>query len=267
MSEKIMDIIILNWNRKNYTEKTIENVIARTTIPHSLILVDNNSTEESGVRQYLDTVKGNKHTVEVKHVRNSVNYGVGGGRNTGLMVASGDYLVTLDDDVLIPKDWDVLMAQACDKIPKLGITGINVEPFKFPVRMINGVRMRPKAGNLGGACLCLPSRVFKRVGFYMSENIYGHEDAEMRCRLDLCKLVSAYVEPRGIHLDDDKMKNYRVAKNKAHVKGSLQLAAMSQFRRKLQIQLKETGSLYVPFNPENFKPVDGNIFINDLVKK
>jgi glycosyltransferase involved in cell wall biosynthesis len=267
MSDKLMSIMVLNWNRLHYTKQTVERILNATKVPHELIFIDNNSTEESGVRQYLRKVKGNHLTRDIKYVFNDRNFGVGGGRNTGLLVAEGDYLVNIDDDVLVPNRWDVLMKEACDKVPKLGLTGINVEPFNFPVKVVNGVRMRPKAGNLGGACLCLPRRTFKCLGFYMYDNIYGMEDVEMKCRLDLMGLVSAYVEPDGKHIDNDSLKAYRSKKNDAHTGGSIQLGALAQFRRKLQAQLKDTGSLYVPFRREDFNPVDKEIFVNDLIKK
>jgi len=81
------------------------------------------------------------------------------------------------------------------------------------------------------------------------------------------ELMSAYIKPSGIHLDDDSLKVYRKIKNEAHVRGSKQLSAMAQFRKKLQAQLNETGSLYVPFNPNNFNPVDVSDFTNELIKK
>lgn len=267
MAEKLMSIMVLNWNRAHYTKQTVERILQNTTIPHELIFIDNNSTEESGVRQYLKSVKGNAHTKAIKYVFNDLNFGVGGGRNTGLLVAEGEYLVNIDDDVLVPAKWDVLLKQACDKVPGLGLTGVNVEPFKFPVKVVNGVRLRPKAGNLGGACLCMPRRIFKRIGFYMADNIYGMEDVEMKCRLDLVKLISAYIEPKGVHIDNDSLKEYRAKKNDAHTGGSIQLGALAQFRRRLNVHLKETGNVYVPFDPKDFKPVDKEIFVNDLVKK
>jgi len=203
--------------------------------------VDNGSAD--GTREYLKEVKTNAE--KVTYVFNDKNLGVAGGRNSGLVHAQGDYLVTIDDDVLVPDKWDILMADACDKIPALGITGVNVEPFKFPVQEINGVRVRPKNGNLGGACLCLPKRVFKRVGYYNTFGQYGHEDAAMYWRLRHLGLMGAYIEPKGIHLDVDKDKEYRVAKNKVHKKGSKELSGLAQFRA----MIAKTGNVYVPYIP------------------
>lgn len=266
MSKNIMSIMVLSWNRLHYTKQTIERILQTTTTPNELILIDNNSTEESGVRQYLRTVKGNAKTQNIKHVFNDRNFGVGGGRNTGLLVAEGDYLVNIDDDVWVPDRWDSLFKQACDKVSNLGITGVNVEPHKYPAKVINGVRLCSKAGNLGGACLCIPRRVFEKIGFYMAGSIYGMEDAEMKCRLDIVKLLSAYIEPRGKHLDADEMKEYRQLKNAAHIGGSIQRGALAQFRRNLIDQHSKTGSVYVPFDPKTFSPVDEDIFTNDIIK-
>ncbi|KKM19917.1 hypothetical protein LCGC14_1650790 [marine sediment metagenome] len=262
MPNGLMSIIILNWNRLELSKRTISRIIAITTMPHELILVDNCSADESGVRQYLDTIKGNEHTKKIIRLYNSKNLGVGGGRNSGLVVASGDYLVTIDDDIHVPAKWDVLMADACDKIPRLGITGVNVEPTKFRVREINGARVCPKDGNLGGGCLCLPRRVFKRVGYYNYFSTYGHEDAAMYYRLRYLKLLNMYIEPRGLHMDKDADKAYRKAKNNAHAKNSMQLCALSLYRR----DMGKTGDAYVSFDP-NFDPDDLKIFTSDLIMK
>jgi len=260
MSDKLMSIVILNWNRAHYTKQTLECIIEKTTVPHELIFVDNGSVD--GTREYLKSMEHKTNAERVIYQFNNKNLGVAGGRNSGLIHASGDYLVTIDDDVTVPDQWDVLMTQACDKIPKLGITGVNVEPRDFPVKDVNGMKVRPKNGNLGGACLCIPRRVFKRVGYYNYFNTYGHEDAAMYFRLAHIGLMSAYIVPRGVHLDNDADKDYRMAKNDAHKKGSIQLRALSKYLQ----YMRSTGDVYVSFDPD-FDPDDLKIFTNELIMK
>lgn len=257
-----MSIVVLNWNRLHYTKQTVERIIEATTIPHELIFVDNNSYEESGVRQYLKSLEDKTNAEKITYVFNDKNLGVAGGRNSGLVHATGDYLVTIDDDVWVPDSWDKLMAEACDKIPGLGITGVNVEPSNYAVKTISDVSIRPKNGNLGGACLCIPRRVFKRVGYYNYFSTYGHEDCAMFYRLRQINLMSAYIVPRGKHLDVDADKAYRAAKNDAHKKGSIQLQELSKYLQ----YMRSTGDVHVSFDP-NFEPTDLKIFTNDLIKK
>ena len=73
-------------------------------------------------------------------------------------------------------------------------------------------------------------------------------------------LISAYIEPKGIHLDVDADKAYRKAKNNAHAKGSVQLRALAAYRAELQ----RTKNPYVPFDP-NYDPEDLKVFTTDLI--
>lgn len=259
---KLMSIMILNWNRLHYTKRTLEKIIERTTVPHELIFIDNGSKD--GTIEYLISMKNKTNAVKTKYIFNEKNLGVSAGRNSGLIVAEGDYLVNIDDDVIVPKAWDILMATACDKIPKLGITGVNVEGSKYPIKTINGVRVQQKNGNLGGACLCLPKRVFDRIGYYNTEfGQYGMEDNIMFDRLRRLGLISAYIEPKGHHIDKDEDKQYRAAKSKIQSRGSPQMQMLGKLRRKL----KETGNVYVPYTPydPDQDPKEYTKFDNDLI--
>jgi len=270
MSEKLLAIIVLNWNRLHYTKQTMECLIKKTTVPHVFVLVDNNSTDASGIRPYLSSITtANTKAKQVIHVFNSKNLGVPGGRNSGIYAVEQaglkpEYLMTIDDDVIVPDNYDIQLTQACDKIPSLGITGINVEPVKYTARDINGVKVRPKTeGNLGGACLCLPRRVFARVGYYKVYGQYGLEDSDMHVRLKKIGLMGAYIDSRGIHLDEDKDKVYRKVKDRAHKKGSTQLKAFVAART----QYEQTGNVFVPYMPydpddpkwANYESFDGTI--------
>ena len=272
MADKLMSIIILNWNRKIYSKQTIECIIKKTTVPHVLVLVDNFSAPESGVKEYLSSInKSNTNAQDVIYVFNDKNLGVSGGRNSGIYEAVEkrqlpiEYIFNIDDDILVPDNYDKILCEICDKVPKIGITGINVEPTKYPIVDINGVKIQLKsAGNLGGAALCLPKRVFKRVGYYGfgKGTLYGHEDSFMRSKLDILGLISAYIPARGVHLDTDQDKAYRAAKNRAHQKGSDQLKELSQSA----LAMRKSGNVYTPYTPPDlYNPVDSGIFTNNLI--
>ena len=90
MSDKLMSIVMLNWNRMHYSKQTLESIITKTTIPHELIFVDNGS--EDGTREYLKSMGDKTNAEKITYIFNDKNFGVAGGRNSGLAVASGDYL-------------------------------------------------------------------------------------------------------------------------------------------------------------------------------
>jgi len=268
MSKKILSIIVLSWNRPKYTRQTIECLLKKTTVPNELILVDNNSDESTGVKKYLNSVTGNKYTENIIHVFNKANRGVAGGRNSGIHVCSGEYIFNIDDDILVPDNYDKMMIDACDKIAKLGVVGISVEPFKYPKATMNGVPVRIKSvGNINGAALCLPRRVFKIVGYYNSfgTNLYSHEDAYLSYVLKHLGLIGVYIPPRGVHLDKDLDKEYRKAKNKTHVKGSPELSSLSG----AVMLMKKTNNVYTPYTEFGLdkQPDTHTKFDNDLILK
>jgi len=271
MTNKLMSVIVLSWNRLEYTKLTIENIIKRTTVPHILVLVDNNSAKETGVNDYLHSItKSNTNAEDVLYVDNLKNLGVAGGRNSGICAVEQskyeqEYIFNIDDDIIVPENYDKRIVEICNKVPKIGLTGINVEPNKYPIVTINGIKVQIKsAGNLGGAALAIPRRVFKRTGYYGFGNgtLYGHEDSYLRSKLDILGLISAYIPGRGTHLDKYKDKAYRVAKNNAHKKGSIQLRELS----KSVIEMRKTGNVYTPYiGPDIYTPVDEDIFTADLI--
>lgn len=246
----MLSIIVLNYNRIQYTKQTVQNLIDQTAVEHEFIFVDNGSVD--GTREYLKSLQGKTNAKQIKYVFNERNFGVAGGRNSGMRVAEGDYLMTIDDDILVPYNYDRLLIEACDKIPDLGITGVCVEPEKkkytYPITDVNGVKMRKKkGGNLGGGCLCMPRRVFKKVGYFAPDFVYGGEDCDMYIRLCMLNLRSLYVVPFGKHIDKRDNAKYERIKRKAHSKSSSQFAKVGEN----EITYKKTGVVHRGYKEPN----------------
>lgn len=243
----MLSIIVLNYNRLEYTKQTVENLIEKTTVPHEFIFVDNGSID--GTRDYLKGLcKGKTNAERIRYIFNKENYGVAGGRNCGLRIAAGDYLMTIDDDILVPDDYDKCIIEVCDNVPDLGITGISVEGVKRTyIQNINGINIRRKNGNLGGGCLCLPRRVFNKVGYYRPDFVYGGEDCDMFIRLSILNLISAYIEPIGKHIDRRDNDAYEKIKRTAHKKGSRSFNKIGDN----EIAYKKTGRVYIPYRVPN----------------
>lgn len=258
----MLSIVVLNYNRRELSKKTICNLLKKTTVPHELILVDNGSID--GTRQYLKTVVGNNNTKKVIRVFNERNFGVAGGRNSGLKEASGDYLMTIDDDILVPDDYDNKFIEACTKIERLGITGINVESSIYPIKKIDGVSMQIKDGNLGGGCLCMRRDVFEQVGYYSTDFVYGGEDCDMYIRIKQLKLRSMYIEPKGRHIDPRTNKAYEALKKFCH-------SAKSGSFKKVgdnELKYRKTKNVYIPYKePEIITRHFDNVITAPILKK
>ena len=241
----MLSIIVLNYNRLKYTKQTVFNLVKKTTAEHEFIFVDNGSID--GTREYLKSMEHKTNASKVMYIFNSRNFGVAGRRNTGLKFAKGDYLMTIDDDILVPDNYDGYLIEACDKILNLGITGISIEKKNYPIRTINGVSMQVKDGNLNGGCLCMPRRTFEKVGYFRVMGPYGGEDCDMYIRVREAKLLSAYIIPKGKHIDEKKNTKYENLKKKCHEPGSKVFNEIGANAAKY----RKTNKIYIPYkDPE-----------------
>lgn len=250
----MLSIILLTYNRLAYTKQTLENLIAKTTIPHQYILVDNGSVD--GTREYLKSMEHKTNALNVIYKFNDHNLGVAGGRNEGLLVAGGDIIMTIDDDIIVPENYDIMLKEAWDKVENLGITGISLEKKKFGVVDFNGVKMQVKKGNLGGGCLCFSRKMFEKLGFFYNGFVYGIEDVDMYFRVERLGLINAYIEANGEHIDEHKDQNYFNLKRSIHGKKSKEFSAIGKRWRFYKIRYKQTGSVYVPYREPNVEKYD-----------
>ena len=100
-----ISVIIPSYNQSQYLDNAIDSVLNQTKKPHEIIAVDDGSTDNSLAlaRSYED--------MGVK-VISQVNKGLSSARNTGIMNATGDYILPLDAD-------DMLVDNAIEKITKV----------------------------------------------------------------------------------------------------------------------------------------------------
>lgn len=115
----LVSIIVLNWNNLPYLRQCVESVFAHTRPPFELIIVDNGSTD--GSRRYLNAL-AHKHR-NVKVVLNERNIGAPAGRNCGLAVADGDFLVFLDSDTVVTEGWLERLLRWMEIDPTIGMVG------------------------------------------------------------------------------------------------------------------------------------------------
>jgi glycosyltransferase involved in cell wall biosynthesis len=91
--EKILvTAVITTYNRPQLVRRAIRSVVAQTYEPLEIIVVEDGS--ESGVEAWLQDEGLNL----VRYVRHGENKGLAASRNTGLKLASGEYVAYLDDD-------------------------------------------------------------------------------------------------------------------------------------------------------------------------
>jgi GT2 family glycosyltransferase/Tfp pilus assembly protein PilF len=115
----LVSIIMLTYNALEYTRQCIESLQAYTEPEHEVIFVDNGSRD--GTVEYLrELVAANSH---YRLIENKRNLGFAAGNNQGMAVAKGDYLLLLNNDVLVPPRWLNRLVACAELDASIGIVG------------------------------------------------------------------------------------------------------------------------------------------------
>lgn len=95
----IISVIIASYNKEAYIQETIDSVLNQSYSQFELIIVDDCSTDTTGV-----ILEQTKRDPRVKVLVNETNRGANYCRNRGLSTSIGSYVIFLDADDLLTKD-------------------------------------------------------------------------------------------------------------------------------------------------------------------
>lgn len=210
-----VSIVIPLYNQLAYTRICLEST--RKTIPVGveIILIDNASSD--GTAEYLATVAG------IVRITNRQNLGFAGACNQGIRAASGEWIVIMNNDVVLSAGWlEGLLGAArrwgLDMVSpaiREGECNYNIEEYArhLTCRMEGVIRW----GMVNGICFMANNRVFDTIGVF-DENfrIGQYEDKDLflratRAGLKLGTVGSAFLHHFG-SVTQNSMKTARVVK-------------------------------------------------------
>lgn len=115
-------IIVLNWNGADDTVACMDSLMAQKGISPDIILVDNNSHDDSValLEQYIA-----KSKTPIHFIKNGVNSGFTGGNNIGFSYAleqGYEYIGTLNPDATADTYWTTSLLTELDTYKDVGIT-------------------------------------------------------------------------------------------------------------------------------------------------
>lgn len=119
MKPKITSIIILCFNQIEYTRQCLKSIEKYTSVPYELILVDNASTDGTG--EFLKEYESKHPGCNV--ILNKDNRGFAAGNNQGIAAAKGDYILLLNNDVIVTQDWLERLIAHIESDSNIGMVG------------------------------------------------------------------------------------------------------------------------------------------------
>lgn len=126
IKKPILSVIVPIYNRQKYLEDCIESILNQTFRDFELILVNDGSTDDSGMicEKYALT----DSRIKIIHKKNG---GVASARNAGLDVAKGEYLSFIDSD-------DKISLDLYEKNISILLNDKSIDFVKFPLYYMVG---------------------------------------------------------------------------------------------------------------------------------
>jgi glycosyltransferase involved in cell wall biosynthesis len=158
----LVTVIIPFFNSARYLEAAIQSVNGQTHAPIELILVNDGSSDDS-------EVVARRHAPPAHYVRQE-HRGVGAARNSGLRLASGEFLAFCDsDDLWLPTKLERQLA-VVHADPSVEAIFTQVSEFEEPQEPRGPLRRaRERVPGALPSALLIRRSTLERVGFFAEE--------------------------------------------------------------------------------------------------
>ena len=206
MEKEIVSIIVPIFNKKEFTLQMLSYLFPNTKYPYEIIIIDNNSTDESEIviKEFFKLCK--PKGVKGLYIKNETNRGFSIANNQGVRKVKGNLICFLNNDTIPLKNWLTELVK-CHKKHKSNITGakliipgqgtiqhagVEFDLFNYPHHIYFGYDRNAKAvcqdkkhKAITGACMLVNKDEFIEMGGFDETYWLGWED------IDLC---NRYIE-------------------------------------------------------------------------
>ena len=219
--ELLVSIIVLNYNAGKLLLDCIESIKKSSYQNIEILVVDNISSDGS-------QIKCKEKFPDVRLIENKKNLGYCGGNNIGIREAKGKFIVILNPDTIVEKNWLEELFSAYNKFgdglyqPKIlslneeeiiQSTGNMLHVFGFGYARDKGNKIThkkeeiEKIGYASGTCLFTTTNVIKKVGMLDEFLFLYHDDLDLGWRAAQIGINSYYVPKSKIfHVESYSLK-------------------------------------------------------------
>lgn len=110
--DKLVSVVIVNWNGEKFLRKCINSFLQQTYSNIEIIVIDNDSTDNS-VSIIKEFSKKNVKLIENK------NIGYAGGANTGIDISNGQYVMIANPDIILKDNYIELCIEKFNEDEKI----------------------------------------------------------------------------------------------------------------------------------------------------
>jgi len=118
MKNPLISINILTYNGENLIEQCLKSALEQTYENLEILVIDNNSTDKTVEK--IQIIKSKFQTTSIKFIKNEENLGFAAGHNLGIRESRGEYVLCLNQDVILDKDFIKYAVETMGKDDKIG---------------------------------------------------------------------------------------------------------------------------------------------------
>lgn len=185
----LVSVIIVNFNGKKLLKNCLESLMKVTYKKFEVILVDNNSTDDS-----VEFVKN--HYPSVMIIKLDKNYGFVEPNNIGAKNAKGDFLLFLNNDTIVKSDFLTELVIAANQDSKIAIlqslllkpngeidsSGDFIDKYGVAFSSKEKVENTREILSARGAAMMIKNEVFKKLGGFDEKFFASYEDVDLGWR-------------------------------------------------------------------------------------
>lgn len=182
-----ISVLVVTKNRSRYLHLCLQSLVEQSIKPSEVVVVDNASIDDT--KEVIDSFS---KILPVAYRYTKVR-GYPKTYNAGLKVASGDWIIFLDDDCIATKYWFARYMKAIKKYPTAAIQGktISIPKENLYAQIMgdhyqNWIEANRIAGNkmrtFDNKNLCIPRTAIAKTGNFNEKLLYGSEDIELGLR-------------------------------------------------------------------------------------
>ncbi len=208
MSRDLISVVIVNWNGLHFLKDCLPLLYKSSYTKFEVVLVDNGSTDGS-----LEFIQ--KEYPKIIVVRNSVNKGFAEANNQGYEKTKGEYVLLLNNDTKVTKNFMEPLINALKADKKLGAVQSKILSMDDP-RLLDSVASfftstgmlyhygyhqkdakkysrRLQTYTAKGACMMLKREVIEKVGLFDPRFFAYFEESDLCHRIWLAGYTIEYI--------------------------------------------------------------------------
>ena len=122
-----LSLVIINYNNRDYLKRCLESILNQSYKNYEIIFIDNESKDNS-FEFMMENYSGFSN---IKIIKNEVNNGYAGAANQGINLSIGEYVMLLNPDIIMEKDFLEKMIAFIKSDDKIGALSGKLLKYDF----------------------------------------------------------------------------------------------------------------------------------------